>query len=213
MNDETRTPDTDRPEDPATLECPEYRAAVEARAVSPYTLAEKIKRVLWNYAGQILMKCTFHNWYGVRNTLLRAFGASIGKKVRIRPSVTVEQPWNLTIGNNSSVGDHVILYCLGKVTIGSNVSISQYAHLCAGTHDYNAPDMPLLRPPIVLKDNVWIAADAFVGPNVTVGEGSVLGARSSIYKSIPGGGVYAGNPARLVKQRELDAPQITKHPI
>jgi len=178
-----------------------YREAVASRSTSPYTMGEKIKRIVWNYVGQMLMRFTFHNWYSLRNSLLRAFGATIGRDVRLRSSINVEQPWNLTIGNNSSVGDYVILYCLGKVTIGNDVSISQYAHLCAGTHDYNAPDMPLIRPPIVIEDDVWIAADAFVGPGVTVGKGAVLGARSSAYKDLEPGMVYAGNPARVMKPR------------
>ena len=176
-------------------------AEISDRSKSPYTSGEKVRRVIWNYLGQLLMRLTFHNWYALRNELLRLFGAEIGRNVRIRPNVNIEQPWNLTIGENSSVGDNAILYCLGTVTIGKGVSISQYAHICAGTHDYEQPDMPLLRPSIVLEDNVWIAADAFVGPGVTVGEGAVLGARSSVYKDMSPRMVYAGNPAREIKKR------------
>src|SRR5437868_5730216 len=89
-------------------------AAMFARSVSPYTTGEKIKRLLWNSVGQRIFSFTFHNFYGVRNALLRAFGASVGAPVRIRPSVVIEQPWNLTIGDNSSIGDRAIVYCLGK---------------------------------------------------------------------------------------------------
>jgi putative colanic acid biosynthesis acetyltransferase WcaF len=184
----------------------EHDAALEAmaladRAVSPYTTKEKIGRVLWNYVGQKLFRCTFHNWYGVRNALLRAFGATIGAPVRFRPTVLIEQPWNLSIGDNSSVGDRAIVYCLGKVTIGKHVSVSQGAHLCAGTHDHRKPDMPLLRPPIFIEDYAWVAADAFVGPNVRVREGAVLGARACAMKDLDSWAIYAGNPAVKVKDR------------
>lgn len=175
--------------------------AVLDRAVSPYTTREKIGRVLWNYLGQKAFRCTFHNWYGLRNALLRLFGAKVGTPVRIRPTVLVEQPWNLAIGNNSSIGDRAIIYCLGPITIGEHVSISQGAHLCAGTHDYRKLDMPLLRPPIIVKDFVWIAADAFVGPNVEVGEGVLLGARACAMKNLDAWTIYAGNPAQPVKAR------------
>jgi len=171
------------------------------RGTTPYTLRERILRVLWNYIGQVLFRFTFHNWYGVRNGLLRLFGASVAKVVRLRPTILVEQPWNLTIGENSSIGDRAIIYCLGKVSIGQHVSISQGAHLCAGTHDYRKADMPLLRPPVVVNDYAWVAADAFVGPNVTVGEGAILGARGCATRDLEPWTIYAGNPATKVKPR------------
>lgn len=175
--------------------------AREMRASSPYTFWEKVKRIVWNYFGQMVFRLSFHDWYGFRNTLLRLFGAKIGKSVRIRPSVSIEQPWNLEIGNNSSVGDRVILYCLGRITIRDNCSISQFAHLCAGTHDHTRPDMPLVKLPIVLEDDVWLAADVFIGPGVCIGKEAVVGARSSVYKDVEGGYVYCGNPAKAMKKR------------
>ncbi len=180
-------------------------ALLRERAVSPYTTHEKVGRVLWNYLGQTLFRMTFHNWYGLRNALLRLFGAKVGTPVRIRPTVLVEQPWNLEIGDNSSIGDRAIVYCLGKVTIGKHVSVSQGAHLCAGTHDYRRLDMPLLRPPIIIHDYAWIAADAFVGPNVEVGEGVLLGARACAMKNLDSWTIYAGNPAAAVKKRPRPA--------
>ena len=172
-----------------------------ARSVSPYTTREKVMRVLWMYAGQNLFRMTFHNWYGLRAAILRLFGAKVGHPVRIRPSVIIEQPWNLAIGDNSSIGDRSVVYCLGKVTIGSNVSISQHAHLCAGTHDYTTPDLPLIRPPVTIRDHAWIAADAFVGPNVTVGEGAILGARGCAFKDLEPWSIYGGNPAKRLRDR------------
>jgi len=174
-----------------------------ARAVSPYTTREKIGRVLWNYLGQPAMRCTFHNWYGARRALLRLFGCRIAPDARVWPTVRIEQPWNLTLGANSSIADRAIIYCLGKVTIGANCSISQYAHLCAGTHDHTRADLPLLRPPITIEDEVWVAADAFVGPNVTVAQGCVIGARSTVFKSTKPWTIYAGNPAQPLKARVL----------
>ncbi|HYD01915.1 MAG TPA: hypothetical protein VEB22_11875 [Phycisphaerales bacterium] len=173
-----------------------------ARAESPYSLREKLGRVAWMYAGSVLFRCTFHNWYGLRAWLLRRFGATVGPRVRIRSSVRVEQPWNLSIGENSSVGDRAILYCLGKVAIGRNVSISQGVHVCAGSHDYRRADMPLLRMPIAVEDDAWLAADAFVGPGVAVGKGAILGARGVAMQSLEQGWVYVGNPAVKVKRRD-----------
>jgi putative colanic acid biosynthesis acetyltransferase WcaF len=182
------------------------QAYAHGQGRSPYRFSEKLMRVLWSCLGQPLFSMTFHNWYGIRAALLRTFGARIGRPCRIRPTVKIEQPWNLTIGNNSSVGDHCILYCLGKVTIGDNVSLSQYAHLCAGTHDYRRPEMPLLRLPIIVENEVWIAADAFIGPGVSIAEGSIVGARAVVFRDTEPWTIYLGNPATSVKKRDFQAP-------
>ena len=171
------------------------------RHVSPYTAREKFGRVLWSLVQSTLFRLSFHNCYGWRRFLLRRFGASIGRDCIIRRTVRVECPWNLTMADNACLGDRVNAYCLGPVTLGQRVSVSQDAELCAGSHDYTKRDMPLLRPPITIEDDAWIAAGAFVGPGVTVGEGAVLGARGVAMKDLAAWAVHVGNPAVQVKQR------------
>jgi putative colanic acid biosynthesis acetyltransferase WcaF len=120
----------------------------------------------------------------------------------VRRSIKVECPWNLTMGKNSCLGDGAIVYCLGKVEIGERVSISQNVHICAGSHDFNKKDMPLLRPPITIEDDVWLAADSFVGPNVIVHEGAILGARGVAMKNLDPWTIYSGNPAVIIRTRD-----------
>lgn len=133
--------------------------------------------------------------------LLKSFGASVAPSARVRASVRVEIPWNLTIGADSAIGDRAILYCLGQVSIGSHVTISQGAHLCAGTHDYRSSTMILRRASIRVGDDAWIAADAFIGPDVTVGDGAILSARGVAMTDLAPWSIYAGNPAVLIKPR------------
>jgi putative colanic acid biosynthesis acetyltransferase WcaF len=173
------------------------------RNISPFTTRQKIGRLLWSVVQGTLFRASFHNWYGYRATLLRTFGAKLARNVRFRRTVRVEAPWNLEIGPDSSVGDHAILYSLGSIRIGARSSISQYAHLCAGTHDYTRDDYPLLREPITVGDDCWIAADAFVGPGVTIGDRTVLGARASAFSDLPSDVIAVGNPAKPIKPREL----------
>jgi putative colanic acid biosynthesis acetyltransferase WcaF len=135
--------------------------------------------------------------------LLRAFGAKVAANVHVFPSVRITIPWNLNLGEESAVGDQTILYALGPITIGPRATISQGAHLCAGTHDISQRDRPLLKPPIVIRADVWVAAEAFVGPGVTVGEGAIVGARAVVMKDVEVGDVVVGNPARTIKR--LDA--------
>ncbi len=133
--------------------------------------------------------------------LLRIFGATIGTDVRIESSVVIDFPWNLRIGDSTIITRGVILNCMGLIKIGSRVRISQYAHLCAGTHRYERHDMLIERSPISISDEVWIAADSFVGPGVTIGQGSVLAARASAFGNLKPGFVYLGEPARPYKPR------------
>ncbi len=172
------------------------------RHISPYTTSEKVWRLLWSITQATLFRFSFHTWNGWRIFLLKSYGAKIDSSCVIRRTVKVECPWNLTMGSNSCLGDGVIVYCLGKVTIGDRVSISQYAHLCAGTHDYTKDDMPLLRPPITICDDVWLGADSLVGPNVTVGEGAILGARGVAMRDLDPDTIYSGNPATIIKKRK-----------
>jgi putative colanic acid biosynthesis acetyltransferase WcaF len=170
---------------------------------SPWTFREKLIRAIWMVVGKPIFRLSFHNWYNFRAWLLRLFGARIGRGVHIRPTVNVEIPWNLDLKDGVTVGDCAILYSLGVITIGERTIVSQYAHLCAGTHDHTDRRFPLIRDPITIGSDAWIGADAFVGPNVTIGQLSVLGARSSAYRNLEAGMVYVGNPAHALKKREL----------
>jgi putative colanic acid biosynthesis acetyltransferase WcaF len=131
----------------------------------------------------------------------------VGNHVHTYPSTRVYYPWNLTVGDWSAIGEDSLVYNLGPVTIGQKVTISHRAHLCAGTHDYRKADMPLLKPPIEIRDQVWICTDAFIGPGVTVGQGAVVGARAVVTKDVKPWSIVAGNPALLIKKREMDRLQ------
>lgn len=175
--------------------------AFEAAQVSPWTTKEKLARVIWMLLGSLLFRVSFHTWHPYRRALLRLFGATIGKSCYIRPSARVEIPWNLTMLDYASLGDRAIVYNLGPITIGRRTTISQGAHLCAGTHDYTRRSMPLIRPTITIGDDCWIAADAFVGPGVTVADGAILGARACAFKDVPPWSIFGGNPARKIADR------------
>ena len=101
-------------------------------------------RLLWS-AVRPLFFFSPRPLFGWRRFLLRLFGARIGREVHIYNSATIYMPWNLEIGDWSSIGEHAFIYNLGKVTIGSKTTISHRAHLCAGTHDYTDSSLPLLK--------------------------------------------------------------------
>jgi putative colanic acid biosynthesis acetyltransferase WcaF len=129
------------------------------------------------------------------------FGAKVGKQVHVHPSARIFIPWNLELGDWSYVGFDALLYNLGPMKIGKQVTISQRAHLCGGTHKFREASMPLVRAPITVGDEAWICADAFVGPGVTVGPRAVVGARAVAMKDVAPGVIVTGNPARIAGQR------------
>ena len=168
------------------------------RAAQKYSAGEQLRRVLWGM-GKLFFRCSPRPCFGWRRFVLRCFGATVGKNVNTYPSTRIYFPWNLTVGDWSAIGEDVLIYNLGPVTLGEKVTVSHRAHLCAGTHDYTQPDLPLLKPPIEIKNQAWICADAFVGPGVTVGEGAVVGARAVVMKDVTPWMVVAGNPARVIR--------------
>ncbi|MDF7806287.1 hypothetical protein P4E94_02485 [Pontiellaceae bacterium B12219] len=174
----------------------------ENRSAQKYPLRIQVMRVFWG-VGKIVFRCIPRPLYAPRRFLLRCFGATVGKNVNIANSASIYFPWNLEIGDWSSIGEGARIYNLGKISIGSLSTISQGAHLCAGTHDFSAPATPLLTPPIKIENQVWICADAFVGPGISVGEGAVVGARAVTVKDVEAWAVVAGNPAKFIKTREI----------
>ena len=139
--------------------------------------------------------------YGWRRFLLRLFGAKIGKQVLIRPTANITYPWKVSIGDFSWIGDDVVLYCLGEITIGKNTVISQRSYLCTGGHDYLKPTFDIYAKKITVEDEVWIATDVFIAPGVRIGKGTVVGARSSIFHDLPAMMLCYGNPAQPIRLR------------
>lgn len=138
-----------------------------------------------------------------RRWILRRMGAKVGKRVHLYPTARIYYPWMLNIGDDSAIGEDALIYSLGPVDIGKRATISHRAHLCAGTHDYRDPTLPLLRLPISIGDDAWVCTEVFIGPGVTVGAGAVVGARAVAVKNIEPWTVVAGNPAVPVKRRVL----------
>ena len=173
------------------------------RRTRNYTRREMFRRILWG-VGRPLFRFSPRACFGWRRFVLRCFGAKIGANVNTYPSTWIYFPWNLTVGDWSALGEDTFIYNLGPVKLGQKVTISHRAQLCAGTHDYQQPDMPLIKSPIVVPDQAWICADAFIGPGVTVGEGAIIGARCVATKNVDPWAIMAGNPAKLIKKRVLN---------
>lgn len=172
--------------------------------IDNYTLRNKLHRLAWNIICMLLFRpfsLPVFNWW--RNWILRMMGAEIGRGSIVHSSARIWAPWNLQIGQRTCIGPHTIIYNPGKIVLGSCVCISQYAYLCTATHDYTLLLKPLYWRDIIINDYAWVAARAFVGPGVTIGEGAIIGATASVYKDVEPWTVVGGNPARFIKRRDL----------
>lgn len=156
---------------------------------------------LWWLVQATLFRASPQFAYGFRAFLLRLFGAKIGIKTVIRPSATITYPWKVSIGDYSWIGDDVVLYSLGEITIGNHAVVSQRSYICAADHDLKQVDFPIRAFPVYIEDQAWLATDVYIAPGITIGKGAVIGARSSVFKDMPAGMVCMGSPCRAVKPR------------
>ncbi len=168
------------------------------RAAEKWTAREKLGRVMWA-AVWPLFRFSPRPFWVFRRALLRLFGATVGAGAHVYPTVRITIPWNITLGCNCAVGDRVILYSLGLISIGNRSTISQGAHLCAGTHDLKDSARLLLKPPIIVGHDAWICADAFIGPGVEIGNYAIVGARGVVMRDVKRSVIVAGNPAREIR--------------
>lgn len=173
--------------------------------VSPsFSLKNRLIRLLWNFSYLLLFRFSPRPFHGWRALVLKMFGAKVGKRVHIYPGVKIWAPWNLELGDECGVANGVILYSQDKIYLGYRTVISQGTHICTGSHDYTKEGQPLITAPIRVHDRAWVAAEAFVHPGVTIGEGSVIGARSVVTRDMPEWMVCSGNPCIPIKKRVIN---------
>ncbi|MDP9057806.1 MAG: putative colanic acid biosynthesis acetyltransferase [Pseudomonadota bacterium] len=180
---------------------------LDARTAKPlaggpsFSLGNRVWRVIWQASWLVLCRFTpppLHRW---RAFVLRCFGARIGQGARVHASVRIWLPANLDLGDQVLIGPGARLYNQGRIAIGAGTVVSQRAHLCASSHDMRDPHFQLVLRPIVIGQGCWIAAEAFVGPGVTMGDRAVLAARGVLFGDAQADGVYSGNPAVYLKAR------------
>lgn len=169
-----------------------------------YNPGPRWKRSVW-FVVNILF---FNNGLAVSNTvkcwLLRRFGAKIGRRVIIKPSVNIKYPWFLMMGDDVWIGENVWIDNLAMVTAGNNVCLSQGALLLTGNHNYKKVTFDLMLGSVVLEDGVWLGANTTVCPGITCRSHAVLTAGSVATKDLDSYSIYQGIPAEKIKERMID---------
>ncbi len=169
----------------------------------PTPLKIKLLRTLWHCFQLPFFAHTPRLLSPLRILLLRLFGARIGPDCHVDNGVRIWIPWNLTVGRCSCIGFHSEIYNFAPVEIGDHVVLSQRSYLCTSTHDYTHSRFREISSPITVHSQAWVAAEVFIAPGVTVGEGAVIGACSVVTRSMPPWTVCAGNPCKPIRPRKI----------
>ena len=168
-----------------------------------FSLRHRLFRLVWAFVWGTIGVWTPTPMHGWRRFLVALFGARLATTAKIYPGVRIWYPPNLVMAEYSTMGRGVNCYCMAQITLEPYALVSQGGHLCGGSHDIDDPNFQLFARPILIGSRAWVAAEAFVGPGVTVGEGAVLGARSAAFKSLKPWTVYGGTPARAIRERRI----------
>lgn len=169
---------------------------------SPYTTTNRIKRMLWSICWTVLARPfpkSFANRWKI--FILRRFGAKITNTSFVYSSAKIFMPWNLIMEEQTCIGSGVDCYNAAPIIIKSHATVSQRAYLCTASHNISSSKHEQIEKPIIIEPRSWVAAEAFIGPGVTIGEGAVVGARSVVFKNVEPWNVVVGNPAKVIKKR------------
>lgn len=175
------------------------------RSLERATLKTILMSRFWGWFNNTLFRFSWRLVW-LRRFLLRCFGAKVGH-ASMSPRSVIAQPWNLEIGDLSSVGNDSWVYSLDRISIGRKTCIGERVMLLAGTHDPTTRNFQFVTRPISIGSCVWIATGAIVLPGVTIGDGAVIAAGSVVTKDVDPWTIVGGNPARFIKKREMRIEQ------
>jgi putative colanic acid biosynthesis acetyltransferase WcaF len=168
---------------------------------SPWPESHRLMRALWGFCWFIFCAWTPKPLNAWRLFWLRVFDAKIDGTPFVHQRARIAVPWNLTMHDRACLGDRANAYSLGPIEIGARATIAQEAYLSTGSHDFDAPNMPLVTAKITIGEDAFVGARAFVLPGVTIGPRAIIGACSVVTSDVPENVIAAGNPCKVLRPR------------
>ena len=163
----------------------------------------KLLRAIWGLFQLPFLPYTPKALSPLRIALLKLFGARIASRCEVGAGVKIWVPWNLTMGERSTIGANTEIQNFVPVIIGRHVVISQRNYICTSTHDHTHPYFPTISTPIVIGSQSWVASECVLGPGAEIGEGAVISVRSVVSSAMPPWMVCAGSPCRPLVERVI----------
>lgn len=177
---------------------------------TPYNFSYKLKSRFWNLINATIFRWTPFFMRRTRVAMLKLFGANIEWNCSINPEAEIHYPWNLTMGNFSSIDKGCYILCHAKVIIGNKTCISRDVNILSGSHNISSPYFELVSSPIVIKDNVWVTTRSMIAKGVIIGEGAVVATNSNVLKDVAPWTVVGGNPAKFIKERKINGERMSE---
>lgn len=175
-----------------------------------FSVGDRVYRLAWGVVWTLLYRTSPRPLHAWRSMLLRLFGAQMGPKCHFYPRSRIWSPRMLVCEDQVTVGDDGELYNPARLFMGSHAIVSQGAYICGATHDYNNPAFPLYSLEMRLGARSWVCARACVSPGVSLGEGAVLGLASVATHDLEPWSIYAGVPARKIRDRVQTHPSSSE---
>lgn len=169
-------------------------------------ISHKIKNIIWLSINNTLYRFTpphLNLFRKYRVLLLRLFGAQIDWNVSLHPKAKIEYPWNLTMRNQSSIGENCWVYAMAPISIGEKTCVGKDVYLLTGTHNISSNNFELITKPITIGDGCWITTGVTLLPGVKLGDFCVVAANSTVAKDVEAWSVVGGNPAKFIKKRVI----------
>ena len=176
---------------------PTQKSAVD----SPWSERDRLLRLLWEFCWAVFCAWTPKPANPWRLFWLRVFEAKIDGTPFVHQRARIAIPWHVTLHDQACVGDRANLYSLGEIEIGARATVAQEAYLSTGSHDFSSPALPLVTGTIIIGEDAFVGARAFVMPGISIGKRSVIGACSVVTKDVPDDSFAAGNPCRVLRSR------------
>lgn len=142
----------------------------------------------------------------LRRFFYRLAGIKIGKGSALHMGIRFYNPQNISIGEDSIIGEGTVLDGREKIIIGSHVDIASEVMIYNAEHDVNAQHFAAVESitiePVIIEDYVFIGARAIILPGVTIKRGAVVGAGAVVTKDVPENIIVGGVPARPIGERK-----------
>lgn len=178
---------------------------IDPHLQASYPLSNRLRRAVWNLCYAVFFRPSLRPMHGWRSMLLRLFGARLGPNCHIHAKCRIWAPWNLECEDAACIAEYAEIYNPSLFQMGSHAIVSQGAYVCGASHLYNNPSFQLVSFPMRMGAYSWVCARAVVSPGVQIADGAILGLASVATRDLEAFGVYAGAPARKVKDRDRTA--------
>jgi acetyltransferase-like isoleucine patch superfamily enzyme len=131
-----------------------------------------------------------------------------GKNIKIHGHCTIIKKDKLIIEDDVRIGNNCYFFAMGGIKICSNAQISRNVVIYSANHNYEGKTIPYddsyIEGEVVVGSSSWIGMNVCILPGVTIGRGAIIGMGSIVTKSVPDGAIAAGNPAKVIKYRNME---------